>query len=323
MRVWLRTLFLLCVCAISYKSLVGATSCFAQVSKTAVDAPIVLDFPSNYSMGELYVLKPGAGANDSEPSTSTHSPARGRLKLPPGTRTKLKVGYEGSKHMSDLDRLSPNSLFGINMKRLEVTDDDLKHVARLTGLQHVELEGTDISTKGVKYLEPLKSLRFLGVDKTLIRGDAMKSIGKHTQLGNLIIGHNDLDEECYKHLLGLKNLTNIQVDNTHLSEKGFEHIIKLPNLRVIKLSGNNRITDRAMAKLQNSKVEFLNVQNTGVGPGSLRYFLKMPHLTHLKLEGRNFSPDQQKEFTNKLPRVKLQFQGKERDMPKELFEPLH
>lgn len=323
MRVWQRTFFLLCVCALACRHLVEATPCVAQVSKTAVDDAIILDFPSNYSMGELYVLKPGAGASDSEPSTSTHSPARGRLKFLPGTRTKLKLGYEGSKHMSDLNRLSPNSLFGINMKRLEVTDDDLKHVARLTGLQHVELEGTDISTKGVNYLEPLKNLRFLGVDKTLIRSDAMKSIGKHIMLGNLVIGHNDLNEECYKDLLGLKNLTNLQVDNTHLSEKGFEHIIKLPSLLVIKLSGNNRITDRAMAKLQNSKIRFLNVQNTGVGPGSLPYFLKMPHLTHLKLEGRNFSPDQQKEFTQKLPRVKLQFQGKERDMPKELFEPLH
>lgn len=321
MRVWLHTFCLLTVCVIACRGFLWLTPCVAQVGKS--DAPIIMNFPNNYSMGELYVVKRSASSNDSEPGTTTHSPARGRLVFPPGIRTILKVRYEGSQHMSDLDRLSPNSLFGINMKRLEVTDDDLKHLARLTSLQHVELEGTDISTKGVKNLEPLKNLLFLGVDKTLIKGDALKSIGKHTTLVNLIIGHNDIDEECYKDLLGLKNLTNLQVDNTHLSEKGFSYMVKLPNLLVIKLSGNNRITDKAMAKLQNTKIEALNVQNTGVGPGSLPYFLKMPRLRHLKLEGRNFSPEQRKEFARKLPRVTLQFQGKERDMPKELFEPLH
>ncbi len=319
----MRKFCLLCVFAMACRSLVGATPCVAQISKTDGIAPIIMDFPSNYSMGELYLVKRNASADESEPGTITHSPARGRLKFPPGTRAILKVRYEGSQHMPDLDRLSPNCLFGINMKRMEVTDDDLKHVARLTGLQHVELEGTDISTKGVNNLESLKKLRFLGVDKTLIRGDAMKSIGKHTQLGNLVIGHNDLNEDCYKDLLGLKNLTNLQVDNTHLSEKAFDTIVKLPKLAVIKLSANNRITDRAMAKLQNSKMEALNVQNTGVGPGSLPYFLKMPQLKHLKLEGRNFSEEQRKEFAKKLPKVTLQFHGKERDMPKELFEPLH
>lgn len=323
MLVWLRTLFFFCVFSLACKSLVGNAPCVAQSSKSDANAAIIMDFPSNYSMGELYLVKSSAGSDESEPSTFTHSPARGRLKFPPGTRAILKIRYEGSKHMSDLDRLSPNCLFGINMKRMEVTDDDLKHVARLTGLQHVELEGTDVTTRGVNYLDPLKNLTFLGVDKTLIKGDAMKSIGKHTQLRNLVIGHNDLDEECYKDLLGLKKLTNLHVDNTHLSEKSFDYIAKLPNLHLIKLSANNRITDKAMTKLQNSKIQALNVQNTGVGPGSLPYFLKMPHLKHLKLERRNFSPAQEKEFEKKLPRVTFQFHGKERDMPKELFEPLH
>jgi len=323
MRVGLSTFCLLSFCVFACSSLVGPTPCVAQAGKTDVGAPIIMNFPTSYSMGELYVVRRSASSNESEPGTTTHSPARGRVVFAPGIRTILKVRYEGSQHMSDLDRLSPNSLFGINMKRLEVTDDDLKHVARLTSLHHVELEGTDISTAGVKNLEPLKNLLFLGVDKTLIKGDALKSIGKHTTLVNLVIGHNDIDEECYKDLLGLKNLTNLQVDNTHLSEKGFSYIVKLPNLLVIKMSGNNRITDKTMAKLQNTKIEALNVQNTGVGPGSLPYFLKMPRLKHLKLEGRNFSPEQRKEFERKLPRVTLQFHGKERDMPKELFEPLH
>lgn len=320
-RACLRTSILLFVFAFAF-ALRGA--CAEPAEKNSdVRAPIVMEFPDTYSMGELYILKRSANSNDSEPASITHSPARGRLRFPAGTRAILEIGFDGSQHMSDLNRLHPNCLFGISMKRMEITDDDLKYVARLTGLEHVELEGTDITSKGIFNIEPLKKLRFLGADKTLIKGDAMKSIGKHTTLVNLVIGHNSLDDECYKDLAGLKNVTNLQVDNTHLSNKGLDYIIKMPSLEVIKLSGNNRIGDTSMAKFQNSKVKALNVQSTGVGPRSVPYFLKMPRLKHLKLEGRNFTPAQQKEAKEKLSRVKIQFQGKEREFPKELFDPLH
>ncbi len=282
-----------------------------------------MDFPSEYSMGELYLLDRNASQDESEPGTTTHFAARGRLKFPPGTRAILKLRYEGSQHMSELGRLKPNSLFGINMKRMEVTDDDLKHVAKLTGLVHIELEGTDITSRGVFNLEPLKNLHYLGVDKTLIKSDAMKSIGRHSALVNLIVGHNELDDECYKDLLNLKNMTNLQVDNVHLSDKGFDYIVKLPKLAVLKVSANNRIGDNSMSKLQNSKIEYINVQNTGVGPRSIPYFLKMPVLKCLKLERRNFSAQQQKDVVQKLKHVKIDFRGKERDIPQGFFDPLH
>ncbi len=296
-----------------------------QNNKTAGGAPMFLNFPTNYSLGEVRVLKRNAGSNESEPGVVGTAPARGPMRFPYGTRVMLKLSYDGAHHMADLEKVSPdgNGIFGINMKRLEVTDEDMKHLAKLTGLQHIELEGTDISSKGINNLEPLKNLLFLGVDKTLIRGDAMKSIGKHPKLENLIIGHNDLDDDCYKDLLGLKSVTNLQVDNVHLSDKGLASIVKLPSLNVLKLSGNNRITDRSIAMMQNSKLEALNVQNTGVGHGSLPYFLKMPRLRWLKLDRSNFTPAQQAEVIQKLPRVKISFEGKADRLPKELFDPLH
>jgi len=290
---------------------------------TAERAPVVLNFPEKYSLGELYILKPSSSSNESEPGTMMHSPARGRLKFPPGTRLLLKVSYEGAQHMAELARLDPNCLFGINVKRLEVTDLDLKYVARLTGLEHIELEGTDITSKGIVNLDPLKNLRFLGCDKTLIRGDAIKSIGKHTMLENLVIGHNDLDDDSLKYLAALTKVTNLQVDNVHLSNKGLEHILKLPALKVPKISGNNRISDLSIKMMQKTKLESLNVQSTGVGPASLPYFLKFPRLHHLKLESRNFSPEQQAEFRKKLRPIKVSFEGKGKDFPKDMFEPLH
>lgn len=290
---------------------------------TAERAPLLLNFPERYSLGELYVLKPSSSSSDSEPATIMHSPARGRLKYPPGTRLLLKVSYEGAQHMAELAKLDPNCLFGINVKRLEVTDDDLKYVAKLTGLEHIELEGTDVTTKGIVNLDPLKNLRFLGCDKTLIRGDSMSSIAKHTKLENLVIGHNDLDDDSLKYLAALSKVTNLQVDNVHLSNKGLEHLLKLPALRVLKISGNNRISDLSIKMMENTKIESLNVQSTGVGPASLPSFLKFRRLNHLKLEGRNFSPDQQQQFKKRLRPVKVSFEGKGKDFPKEMFEPLH
>lgn len=285
--------------------------------------PIILNFPDGYSLGELYMVKRTAESNESEPGTTTHFPARGKLRLPPGTRTILKVSYDGAKHMSDLAKLDPDGLFGINMKRLEVTDDDMKYVAKLTGLKHIELEGTDITSRGIFNLEPLKNLQFLGADKTMIRGDAMKSIAKHPMMENLVIGHNDLDDDNLKYLVALKKVTNLQVDNIHMSNKGLAHVLKLPELTVLKISGNNRISDASIQMMQKSKIKSLNVQSTGVGPASLPYFQKLTKLRHLKLEGRNFSPEQRRDFRKNLPHVKVQFDGKAKDIPQEIFDPLH
>jgi len=298
-------------------------ACSRTCAATTGGAPLILTFPENYSLGELYVLKDSTSEKESEPETVTHSPARGRLKFPPSTRLLLKVSYDGSRHLVDLEKLDPKSLFGINMKRLEVTDDDLKHVAKLTGLMHIELEGTDIATKGIINLEPLKNLHFLGCDKTLIRGDAMKSIAKHPQLENLIVGHNDLDDDNLKYLAALKRLSNLQIDNIHLSDKGLEPVLKMPELRVLKISGNNRITDASIKMMQKTKIKGLNVQSTGVGPASLQYFQKFSSLRNLKLEGRNFTPEQRREFRKKLSQVEISFEGKGKDIPKELFAPLH
>jgi len=285
--------------------------------------PLILKFPATFSMGELYLLKSKAKEGDSEPPASTHFPARGTMKFPPGTRLQLRLGFDGAHHMEELDKLPPNALFSLYMRRTEVTDDDLKHVARLSELRHVELEGTDISTKGVINLEPLNKLGFLGVDKTTIDSDAIRSIGKHTSLRNLVIGHNDLDNSCYKYLAGLKNLSNLQADNTKLNDQGVAIIVKIPNLESVKISGNNRVGDRTMALFAPTKIRFINAQRTAVGFGSLPHFRKMINLRGLKLEGRNFTPEQQKEMTMKLPSVKIGFEGKEKEFPKELFAPLH
>lgn len=295
-------------------------SVFAAEKKTK---DFVLIFPKEYSMGELYPLKPGAGSSDSEPATSAHFPARGVVKCAAGSRLLLKVGFDGSSHLAELDKLPVDGLFGINLKRMEIADDDLKHVGRLTGLHHLELEGTDVTAKGIAHLGALKNLHFLGVDKTLINGDATKTIGKLTNVENLVFGHNDLSDECFKDLLPLIKLENLHADNVHMSDKAIDYICKFPKLRNLKLSGNNRISDRAMTKLQNTKVESVNVQNTGVSIKSLPSFLKMPELDYLKLEKRNFKPDEQRLIKSKLPKVNVVFEGKEKDFPKGMFDPLH
>jgi len=313
------TLCGICLCMFAF----GNASAAPQASKTAGAGANVLQFPSNYSLGELYLVKPDAGSGLSDPPCTTHSPARGPMRFPPGTKLLLKVRFEGAQHLADLDKLAPDSLYGINLKRLEFTDDDLKHIGRLTGLRHLELEGTDTSDKGVINFETLKNLQFLGIDKTMISGAALKSIGKHTALVNLVIGHNSLDDESYKYLIGLKNIVNLQVDFVHMSDKAVDYIKKIPSIRVLKICGNNRITDAAIAKLQASKIEMINAQQTGVGPDSLAYFSKMPRLQALKLEAKNFSPAQKKQFRQKLPKVSFQFAGKEKNLPEDLFEPLH
>jgi len=163
-------------------------------------------------------------------------------------------------------------------------------------------------------------------------GDSVQNVRttKTERIGRLLKMHANKREEISEILagdicaaVGLKNVSNLHVDYVHMSDKAVDYIVKLPSLRSIKMSGNNRISDAAMAKFQNTKMQGINVQRTGVGPHSLPYFLKMPRLIMLKLEKRNFTPDEQKEMRKKLPKVAINFEGNEKDYPKDFFAPLH
>src|SRR5688572_29772355 len=100
-RACLSTSILLFVFAFALSS-----ACAAPADNNSeVRTPIIMEFPDAYSMGELYILKRTASSNESEPGSITHSPARGRLRFPPGTRAILEIGFDGSQHMSDLKRL--------------------------------------------------------------------------------------------------------------------------------------------------------------------------------------------------------------------------
>src|SRR5882757_2631175 len=66
-----------------------------------------------------------------------------------------------------LEPFGPGTVFSrgevvvLSLKRTELRDEDLKNVGRLTALEQLDLENTQIADAGVAHLVSLKNLRYL------------------------------------------------------------------------------------------------------------------------------------------------------------------
>lgn len=282
---------------------------------------IVLQFPSA-SMGTIFLIPHNHVSEESEPPTESKLEAKGMVVLPPRSKILLKLNYFGLENIKALDTLPVDNIFAFNLKRLVVTEKDCVHLARFTKVESLDLQSSDVTTEAVKALAPLKNLRFLGINKTLIKADVTKHLAQFPRLKSLNMGHNELAGIDLNPLAQLKELRNLQVDNVRLSDKSVEALSKVPSLNYLKMSGNNLVSDRSTPNLAKLHLASLNVQDTGIGPKSIPVLMTMKTLKHLKLEDRNFTEADKAKLKKGMPNTTLLFERKHSGMPTEIFEPL-
>jgi hypothetical protein len=152
---------------------------------------------------------------------------------------------------SHVDRLSAPSLSDSDLEYLSsrvsvreldlgdnpnITDEGLRHVARIQGIEHLSLIRTGISDKGIRHLRKLP-LIYIAL--------------WHTQTGDEGLGY--IAEMAPMKQLQLK-------DCQRVTDKGVLKLKKLNHLWMVNLSGCNRITDRSVEALSDMpSVNFIQV----------------------------------------------------------------
>ena len=165
----------------------------------------------------------------------------------------------GSVH--DMKELSPLAELR-HLTRLELPgdyfdDDALPYVARLAGLEELNLRCALISDAGLRQLVPLQSLRVLRVgwrsddsDIPEITDAGMKSIAELSSLEELDIG-------C-----------------CHVSDQGVKLLRRLPRLRTLDLT-LNPITDATLEEVKRfPRLEQLDLTETNLTPAKVSEFQK-------------------------------------------------
>jgi Leucine-rich repeat (LRR) protein len=199
--------------------------------------------------------------------------------------------------ISTFDSSGPGRRADIALARLNISDSDLRTISHVRGIERLSLAGTkvsddglralgsaaetlvvldlhstEISEKGIAYLQNHQSLKMLILRRTKVRGAVLPSIARLNQLEHLDLSDTDLRGIDFATLAGSKlkvlyladtkigdsELTNIRrlrhlscldLSSTKITDKGLDYLHDLPELDTVYLRGV-KVPDTALQRLQ-------------------------------------------------------------------------
>lgn len=266
----------------------------------------VVHFPTDRSMGMLYVLDANRVDKSSYDDWEPLCEATGEVTVPAGKVLRLDLSKVRSTNLSPLSALEPNDLQMLFCYGVEMLDEQLQYISHLTGLQELYLRDTGILGTGLKYFAKLNSLKRLRVDNTHV-GDnelaylsglpslqslnlwmtpttdaGMVHVGKITSLKELVLGRG-VGDEGLSHLKNLVNLRWLSVGNQSISDEGLSHLAALTQMETLYLR-DTQVSDAGLVYLKNmAKLKTLSLIGTRVTEKGLVHLQGLEKLENLEL----------------------------------------
>jgi beta-lactamase regulating signal transducer with metallopeptidase domain/Leucine-rich repeat (LRR) protein len=236
-----------------------------------------LKFPDDRSLGQLSVRDEKFERTidnfiycSSDASWQPLCEARGAVKVPAGKVVQLKVTEQAARDLSPLLKLGANDLHKLDMFFVPAEDQVMQHVAHLSGLKELDLEGSSIRDRGMAYIDQLKSLEYLRLpnnitDKglpavsklphlkglyfknTRVTNNGLRAISKLKTLEELELG-GVLDDDGLEHIVGLPKLSYLMLCGEYTGS-GFKHLRKIPTLKIVNLEHNPQNSDAGLEQI--------------------------------------------------------------------------
>jgi beta-lactamase regulating signal transducer with metallopeptidase domain len=168
----------------------------------------VIHFPKDQSMGIVYVGE----LRTTDPlwwqGWEEVGEAKGDVAVPADKDVRLTVNTNGLEHLSFLEALGPDDIQAMNfvypLKRLD--DKDLVHLAGLTGLRLLRIDGASIRGEGLRHLTKLKRLESLGLHSTEVGDEALKHVGQIRSLLALGLATTPVTDKGLAHVAEIRSL---------------------------------------------------------------------------------------------------------------------
>ncbi|MEX2287792.1 MAG: PQQ-binding-like beta-propeller repeat protein [Planctomycetaceae bacterium] len=155
------------------------------------------------------------------------------------------VTDDGLAYLKHFPKLKNLQVFHLN----NVTDAGLAHIAGLTNLDFLRLDGVKATDDGLAHLKGLTKLKTLELMGTEIKGAGLIHIKDLTGLEKLSLSFNsDLTDAALVHLKGLTNLKTLALDDTNVTPAGVDELKKaLPNCQILTSLETALTIDRSKA----------------------------------------------------------------------------
>jgi len=271
----------------------GLSLVYAENSGMSNAETRVVHFPADRSLGKLMMQDVTRARHtdtfyywEGDADWEYLSQALGNVGVPAGKRLWLVI-YNQSEwsDLSPLSNLRPDDIYKLSLSGSyeggpRPGDRCMAHIGSLTGLKVLDLNMTDITARGMKHIEKLKSLERLTLPMPT-NNAGLAHVAKLESLKALYFKQNKVTNAGLAHLEKLKSLEELELGGEKISDKGLIHLAELPRLRYLMLWGEN-FSDAGMAHLKN--IPSLRILHAG----GLRQLTDaaLPHLSEIpNLEG--------------------------------------
>lgn len=120
----------------------------------------------------------------------------------------------------------PN-LISANFYSSNLNDEGLAHVSNCSKIENLDLQDTEITNDGIKYLKNLEFLQYLRLK-----------------------GNTQLTDECIPYLTEINNLLNLQIQETSITEVGLKKLTVIKYMEMITIQvWNNNFTFDGLLKI--------------------------------------------------------------------------
>lgn len=139
----------------------------------------------------------------------------------------------------------------LNLDGTEITDAGLKYVARVTSLEHLSLTNTGVTNAGLAELKTLTNLNYLRLDNLPITGAGLAHLKTLPQLRELSLYKTAVRDADLAPLEQMYSLEIISLDDTSITNAGLRHLAGLINLKKVKV-WNTKVNSAGIEELRKS-----------------------------------------------------------------------
>ena len=139
----------------------------------------------------------------------------------------------GDADLADLPRL--RQLKQITLCGSQVTDEALRIVCQIDGLEYLVSEHAQVTDEGLRHIGRLRSLRVLDLTGARITDAGLAHIAHLPQLATLRLDDTAITDRAVSHLRSMPALSRLSLSRTFISDLGFVYLCDFQNLTALYL----------------------------------------------------------------------------------------
>lgn len=263
-----------------------------------------LRFPEDRAIGIVYTRKKTErhDAKDAYNGWKNLGEARGVMTFADDRDVRLDISKAASSELSFLKHISADDVQFLVARKTDVTDEQLVHVGRLTGIWGLNLNQCRITDVGVRHLSKLNKLELadlgaFGVNKEGygVGDEGMEVLSSLPKIRAVYVRLSKVGDIGLKSLSHAKNIERLGLEATRVTDTGLEALTSLPKLKSLSLGSYDDgapITDRGLKIIgQIKSLTSLGLDGTQVTNEGLAHLRGLANLESLNLDNTNVTED--------------------------------